>query len=164
MSREILRNYLVNNEGLLHTIYLCSMGIKTIGVGFNLERSDANEQISSLGLNYNDVISGLVSLTTEQIYQLLDKDIDTAILTAKTLFKNFTTLSTVRQIILVDMAFNLGQTRFSGFIKLIAAVNDGKWDRAATEMKNSLWATQVGRRALLNINGIKNNCLLGRIY
>jgi lysozyme len=106
----------------------------------------------------------LVSLTTEQIYQLLDKDIDTAILTAKTLFKNFTTLSTVRQIILVDMAFNLGQTRFSGFIKLIAAVNDGKWDRAATEMKNSLWATQVGRRALLNINGMKNNCLLGRIY
>jgi GH24 family phage-related lysozyme (muramidase) len=140
------------------------MGIKTIGVGFNLERSDANEQISSLGLNYNDVISGLVSLTTEQIYQLLDKDIDTAILTAKTLFKNFTTLSTVRQIILVDMAFNLGQTRFSGFIKLIAAVNAGKWDRAATEMKNSLWATQVGRRALLNINGMKNNCLLGRIY
>jgi hypothetical protein len=41
--------------------------------------------------------------------------------------------------------------RFSGFIKLIAAVNAGKWDRAATEMKNSLWATQVGRRALLNI-------------
>jgi hypothetical protein len=43
---------------------------------------------------------------------------------SKTLFKNFTTLSTVRQIILVDMAFNLGQTRFSGFIKLIAAVNE----------------------------------------
>jgi hypothetical protein len=49
-------------------------------------RSDANEQISSLGLNYN-VISGLVSLTTEQIYQLLDKDIDTAILTAKLYLK-----------------------------------------------------------------------------
>jgi hypothetical protein len=56
------------------------MGI-TIGVGF-IGRSDANERISSIGLNYNDVKSGLVSLTTEQIHLLLDKDIDTAILTA----------------------------------------------------------------------------------
>jgi lysozyme len=164
MSSEILRNYLVNNEVSLHTVYLCSMGIKTIGFGFNLERSDANERISSIGLNYNDVKSGLVSLTTEQIHLLLDSDIDTAIFIAETLFEKFPTLSLARQIILVDMAFNLGQTRFSRFIKLIAAVNDGKWDRAATEMKNSLWATQVGRRALLNINGMKNNCLLGRIY
>jgi hypothetical protein len=33
------------------------------------------------------IIDGLVSLTTEQIYQLLDKDIDTAILTAKLYLK-----------------------------------------------------------------------------
>ena len=140
------------------------MGVKTIGVGFNLERSDAKEQLCCLGLNYNDVKSGLVSLTTEQIYHLLDKDIGTAILAANTLFKNFKTLSIERQIILVDMAFNLGQTRLSGFIKLIAAINAQKWDRAATEMKNSLWAKQVGKRALLNINGMKKNCLQEKIY
>jgi GH24 family phage-related lysozyme (muramidase) len=140
------------------------MGVKTIGVGFNLERSDACEQFKSIGLNYNDVLSGLVTLTIEQIYQLLEKDIDTAILTANILFRNFKTLSIERQIILIDMAFNLGQKRLSGFIKLIAAIDAEKWDRAATEMKNSLWAKQVGRRALLNSNGTKNNCLEGKIY
>jgi GH24 family phage-related lysozyme (muramidase) len=164
MSREILRNYIEINEGLRHKVYLCPMGVKTIGIGFNLERYNANEQIYSIGLNYNDVISGMVSLTTEQIYQLLDKDIDTSILTANTLFKNFTSLSIERQIILVDMAFNRGQTRLSGFIKLIAAINAEKWHRAAAEMENLLWAKQVVRRALLNINGMKNNCLPGKIY
>jgi lysozyme len=159
VSREILRNYLVHNEGLKHTVYMCSMRIKTVGIGFNLERSDANERISSIGLNYDDVKSGLVSLTTEQVYLLLDDDIDTAILTANMLFKHFTALSVTRQIILVDMAFNLGQTRLSRFVKLIDAVNTSNWVRAASEMQNSLWARQVGRRAVSNIYGMKNNCL-----
>jgi GH24 family phage-related lysozyme (muramidase) len=140
------------------------MGVKTIGVGFNLERSDANERICSIGLNYNDVKSGLVSLTTEEVYLLLGKDIDTAILTANTLFKNFTTLSPVRQIILVDMSFNLGHTRLSKFVRFIDAINKGNWVRASSEMQNSLWAKQVGRRAVSNINGMKNNCFVGTMY
>jgi lysozyme len=159
MNKETLRNYIEINEGLSHKVYLCPLGIKTIGVGFNLLRLDANERIVSIGLNYSDVSSGLVSLTTDQVYQLFDKDIDTAILTAETIFKIFTTLSLVRQVILVDMAFNLGQTRLSGFVKLINAIDAGNWDRAAAEMQNSLWAKQVGRRALRNVNGMKNNCL-----
>jgi hypothetical protein len=41
------------------------------------------------------------------------------------------------------MAFNLGQTRLSRFVKLIDAVNTSNWVRAASEMKNSLWARQL---------------------
>jgi len=164
MNREILRNYIEINEGLRYKVYDCPLGIKTIGIGFNLERFDANEQIYNIGLNYNDVRSGLVSLTKEQIYQLLDKDIDTAILTANTLFKNYKSLSIERQIILVDMAFNLGQTRLSKFVKFIDAINTGNWVRATSEMKNSLWAKQVGRRAVSNINGMKNDCLVRTMY
>jgi hypothetical protein len=58
----------------------------------------------------------LVSLTTEQVHLLLDSDIDTAI--AETVFEKFPTLSLARQIILVDMAFNLGQTRFLDLLNL----------------------------------------------
>jgi hypothetical protein len=39
-------------------------------------RLTQNERIVSMGLN-SDVSSGLVSLTTDQAYQHLDKDIDT---------------------------------------------------------------------------------------
>jgi hypothetical protein len=55
------------------------------------------------------------------------------------------------------MAFNLGQTRLSRFVKLIDAVNTSN-GFAASEMKNSLWARQVGRRAVSNIWN-ENNCL-----
>jgi hypothetical protein len=43
----------------------------------------------------------------------------------------------------------------SKFVKLINAVNTSNWVRAASEMKNSLWARQVGRRAVSNIYGMK---------
>jgi lysozyme len=82
----------------------------------------------------------LVSLTTEQVHLLLDSDIDTAILIAETLFEKFPTLSLARQIILVDMAFNLGQTRLSEFVKHQCINVNGNWVRAASEMQNSLWA------------------------
>jgi hypothetical protein len=39
---------------------------------FNL-RSDACEQFKSIGLNYNDVVSGFSHLNYRQIYQLLEK-------------------------------------------------------------------------------------------
>ena len=159
MSRNILRKYIKHNEGLLHSVYRCSMGVKTIGVGFNLENPNAKERIAALGVNHGALLSGKVGLTLEQINQLLDEDIETAISTANSLFNNFATLSLERQIILVDMAFNLGKFRLSRFVKFISAVQLENWPLAAAEMQNSLWARQVGRRAVCNIKGMKNNCL-----
>lgn len=49
---------------------------------------------------------------------------------------------------LVDMAFNLGRSRLAGFQRMIAAVRDRNFARAADEMLNSRWATQVGGRAV----------------
>jgi len=51
------------------------------------------------------------------------------------------------QLVLVDMRFNLGPGRFRHFKKMIAAVNDQDFGRAAAEMKDSRWYTQVGQRA-----------------
>jgi hypothetical protein len=61
------------------------MGIKTIGVGFNLEDLMQMNKFLVLVKLQCKLVVGL--LTTEQIYQLLDKDIDTAILTAKLYLK-----------------------------------------------------------------------------
>lgn len=49
--------------------------------------------------------------------------------------------------ILTNMAFNLGQNRLSGFKKMLAAVKAGDYDKAADEMKDSKWYTQVGNRS-----------------
>jgi lysozyme len=45
------------------------------------------------------------------------------------------------------MVFNLGMTGFTKFKKTIAAIEDGDFDKAAEEMVDSRWTSQVGYRA-----------------
>ena len=51
------------------------------------------------------------------------------------------------QRVMANMCFNLGITRLLKFKKFLAAMEDKEWDKAAVEMMDSRWATQVGARA-----------------
>lgn len=147
MNTTYLRNLISMNEGRKDTMYLDSLGVPTIGVGFNLDRTDAKELIENLGLDYAAVRAGAVSLTDGQIDALLDHDIDQAIADAKTIFLNFHNLSPNRQAVLVDMSFNLGLTRLKKFVKFIANIENNDFDGAVREMIDSAWNNQVGKRA-----------------
>jgi len=157
---ETIRKYITFNEGKRNIVYNDSLGIPTIGVGFNLRRRDASSKIESFGLSYSDVLTGKVSLTDEQIDTLLDADIETAINTiAKKLFPDFDTIDSDRQVILVDLAFNMGYSRLSKFKNTIAAINSGNWETAANELKDSIWYNQVGNRGVRNVETIKSGKL-----
>jgi GH24 family phage-related lysozyme (muramidase) len=149
-DREELRRYIVTNEGWRTRVYNDSLGIPTIGVGFNLNRRDANQRITELGLNYEQVLSGEQELSVEQVNQLLDGDLDSSISTVQNLFPNFSQFSSGRQIVLIDLAFNLGANRLSSFTRMIAAINAGNWTQASVELANSRYYTQVGRRGRWN--------------
>lgn len=56
-------------------------------------------------------------------------------------------LDAVRQRVLLNMAFNLGERRLRLFERMWVAVEREDWDTAAAEMRNSLWFDQVGIRA-----------------
>jgi len=49
-------------EGEESCVYNDSLGIPTIGIGFNLERSDAPALIAGLGLDYDSVLDGSTCL------------------------------------------------------------------------------------------------------
>jgi lysozyme len=49
--------------------------------------------------------------------------------------------------VVIDMAFNVGVPRLTGFKKMWAALHCGDYAEAAKEMMDSKWARQVGRRA-----------------
>jgi len=53
----------------------------------------------------------------------------------------------VRQMVIVDMVFNMGLPRFLGFKRLNAALMIQDYVAAPHEMKDSKWYDQVGRRA-----------------
>lgn len=63
------------SEGKKSCMYKDTKGIPTIGIGFNLQRSDAKSIITSLGLNYDKVVSGAQCLTESQITELFNKDL-----------------------------------------------------------------------------------------
>jgi lysozyme len=52
-----------------------------------------------------------------------------------------------RQDVFVDMIYNIGITRFSGFVDMIAAAKAGEWELVKAEMLDSDWARQLPTRA-----------------
>lgn len=115
------------HEGLRAKPYTDTVGKLSIGVGRNL---------TDRGLSESEVDF------------LYENDLDIAYMTAKNIIgARFEDLTPRRQAVIVDMAFNLGFGRLRGFVKMITAVQEGRYAEAKAEMLNSEWATQVGGRA-----------------
>ena len=66
---------------------------------------------------------------------------------AKHLVSDFDTLPENIQHVLVNMTFNLGGTRLSGFRRMLGCVERREWKEMAVEMEDSRWFRQVGRRS-----------------
>ena len=59
----------------------------------------------------------------------------------------FKSLDDLRQRVLMDMAFNMGVTGLTRFVRTLDFVQQGDYPAAATEMLISRWADMVGQRA-----------------
>ena len=68
----------------------------------------------------------------------------------------FSGLDSVRQDAMIDISFNLGQTRLRAFKKALLAMSEGDWDEAADEFMDSRWSDQVGIRAKNLTNMIRS--------
>ncbi len=77
----------------------------------------------------------------------LDKDILRARAAAAT-FSWYPKLDAARKDVIVNMVFNLGLSKFSEFRRMIAALDRGDFQSAASEMLASKWSAQVKSRAV----------------
>jgi lysozyme len=126
MNREQLIEELKRDEGVVLTLYKCSAGKNTIGVGRNVDDR---------------------GITEDESDYLLSNDIDLCVKELEGTFPWFQTLSDTRQRVMVNMCFNLGLSRLMGFRKFLAAMEAGEWETAGVEMLDSKWARQVGPRS-----------------
>lgn len=146
------------NEGYRTSMYRDSEGIRTIGVGFNLEKDGARQQIESVGANYNAVFNGVQSLTDSQIRRLFNMDMNTAVRCVVNWLPNWRSLGVGPQSALADMAFNLGCTRLRRFICLRKALlPPTDFGHAVEEMRDSRWCGQVGQRCSRDIACMRQN-------
>lgn len=143
---EAREQILVHEGGVRTKVYQDSVGIETIGVGFNLRRDDAKKLLKALDLDHAKLIAGEQEMSKEQAMAFFEVDLAEARKTAAALFPNFDRLSDVRKRVVVDMAFNLGRPRLAGFKKMIEAIGREDFEQAADEMQDSEWYEQVKSR------------------
>ena len=137
MNIEALREQLKVDEGVKYEIYKDHLGYPTFGIG-HLITEDDPEHGEPDG----------TEISEDRVNEIFESDVAKFVSEAKILFPDLDDLPDVAQQVIVNMAFNMGRPRLSKFKNFIAGVNDRDWTRAAEEMMDSRWATQVGDRAI----------------
>ena len=123
---DSLIQQLVEHEGLELFPYEDTLGIVTIGVGRNLEERGISE---------------------DEAFYLLGNDIEVIWDELVKQHPIVEDLDDQRQMVLLDMAFNMGVPRLGKFKKMWAAIEEGDMNEASKQALDSRWADQVGRRA-----------------
>lgn len=153
---KVIEPRVIKHEGYKPKKYIDSRGVPTIGVGFNLNRSDSTSMLRLVGANPIKIKSGQTSLTDQQIKALLQKDLLAAKTSAQTLVSAngkvnlaqvWPSLPQSVQGVLIEMVFNLGKKGVSEFNNFLSYIASKNFKAASAEMLNSSWAKQVGNRA-----------------
>lgn len=115
-----------HHEGWRSKPYEDTEGILTIGYGFNIAQG----------------------ITREEGEAILDVKLRKLIANAGIRLSLYDSVDSTRQIILLDMAYNLGFSRLLKFKRMWKAIKIKDWNKAAEEMLDSRWARQVKGRAI----------------
>ena len=115
------------DEGLRLWPYVDTVGKITIGYGRNLSDNGISKDEAE-GMFQSDVQKAQAVLYARLPW--------------------FQALDAARQGVLLNMAFNMGFNKLEEFQNLLIAAAQGDWNEAAKQMMDSLWAKQVGDRAI----------------
>ena len=124
MTDDEIKEMIQKHEGYRPYVYYDSLGFPTAGYGHAFLPGSPISHSVAKALFEDDFCR------TKKDYDKLKLDLDP-----------------VRRGVVLDMLYNLGLPRFRGFQKMIIALNQGDYDKAADEMMDSLWAKQVKSRA-----------------
>ena len=137
MNVTTLMKELMLDEGYKQEIYADPLGHLTFGVGHLVTKND-EEHGKEVG----------TPVTKERIEKCLQQDIKIVLNELDLNEPWWRSLDSNRQRVVANMCFNLGYPRLKKFKKFISAMQISQWEKAAEEMMDSKWATQVGERAV----------------
>ena len=129
LSQKLI-DQLAIHEGVKRFAYKCPAGKWTIGVGRNIDQD------------------GGIGLSDAEVYTLLRNDVARGDRELGDAFEWYSLLDQVRKDALCNLSFNLGMPRLMKFQKALGHLAADRYKESAEEFLDSLWATQVGQRAL----------------
>ncbi len=126
------------NEGFSKTIYEDTAGNLTVGHGIKLA---VGVEISIVELDFMFQIAFVKALEGVAVI-MNDNDFH---------FVGH------RRGVLIDMAYNLGKRGLEGFKKMLQALHEEDYEKAADEMVDSKWYKQVGNRGILLVQMMRTD-------
>lgn len=155
-NKKQLYTQLARDEGKKLLAYTDTVGIRTVGIGHNFQTvpftsnqcwyifdrhgtvtfQEANKFLTEHGLSEAQCEQLFVDDLEKHSVELLEK------------YPKLFIHGEIRGCVLINMAFNLGVGGLLKFKNTLAQFEIGRFDVCATMMKQSLWAKQVGNRAV----------------
>lgn len=130
-----LREMIKLHEGLELKPYVDSRGKLSIGYGRCLETA---------------------GISLEEAEMLLTNDLLDTRKRVELCFDWFNSIDSVRQDVIIMMAYNLGVTGLSKFYHMIDAIKAGDFQAAGDRMLESVWSRQVGNRSFVLFKMMKS--------
>lgn len=134
LTKQEVAEFIKSHEGISLKPYLDTVGKWSIGIGRNLD---------DCGIRMDEAL------------HMLDNDINQATSDLTRILPEWLQCPPEVQLVLIDMMFQLGLTRFCGFKKMIEAVKCHDYSKMIEEIKDSKYAKQVPSRAEDNISRVK---------
>ena len=136
MNKDKLREEIAEDEGCKYEIYLDHLGLPTCGIGHLITENDEE---------YGKPVGTVIE--QDRVQSLFALDMAVTVDECKVLYPDFDDLPDECQHIIANMMFNMGRPRLSKFKGMKAGVDARDWNKAADEMVDSRWYTQVPNRA-----------------
>lgn len=127
MTDKEIQEMIKRHEGYRDRVYIDAVGVPTGGYGHAFLSG------SPLPAVVCDILFYIDYWQSVQDYEIL---------TNREGFE----LDPIRRGVVINMIFNLGLFKLMKFKKMLTALSNKDWNRAADEMKNSKWYSQVGKR------------------
>ena len=132
---EQLRQLLEHDEGCVYEVYKCSEDIPTLGIGHRIVPQDKE---------FGWPVGAPVS--EERVAELFKQDVTIALNDARWLVKDFAQLPQPAQVTIASLCFQLGRSRYSKFVKHLAAIEARNWRAAAHQLRDSRLYQQATNR------------------
>jgi GH24 family phage-related lysozyme (muramidase) len=133
--KERLRQLLEHDEGCVYEVYLDHLDKPTCGIGHLIVPFDKE---------FGWPVGAPVS--EERVNELFEKDVMIAISDARWLIDDFDDLPEDAQITVASLCFQLGRSRYSKFVKHLAAIRARNWEASANQLRDSKLYKQATNR------------------
>lgn len=123
------------HEGFKGTPYRDTVGVLTVGYGWNLESDPMYREAAE----------------AQMICKL--RDLEARLMSDYDWYPN---LTQARKDVVLNMCYNLGVEGFAKFRNTIYLIQNSKFEEASLEMLKSKWAQQVGNRSVTLSNNLRS--------